>query len=532
MRYLFKHALVHDAAYRMLVHTHRQSLHTQAVEALESVYSPDLRPHFGELAFHSEKAGLADKAIYYLCLAGDAARDAYQNNPAVDFYSRALKLMPMQDLEGRYTLLLSREAVYNLLGDREAQLTDLAALEMLAAALDAQVKGARQAEVGERWAGYANQVGDYEGAAGRAEKAVALARDAGDMEVTLRAHLTWSFALWRIGKYESAIQQAEAGLESARQIDNKREQSRALNTLGLIAMEQRGSIDARQYFEAALHIAQEAGDRQIEAAALNNLGNFAGASGDFIEAADYYQRAIQVTREIGQRPGEGRGLGNLGWIVGTLGDYTAARSYCEQNLRIAREAGDRHTEAYALVNLSAFSASQGEHATAQAYAERSLSLARETHDPSCEAWALTYLGNALLASGHVRASRGVYEGALNIRRSLGQPNLAAEPLAGLARSLLANGDLPTALRHVQEILTHLEGGGSLDGTDEPLRVYLTIYTVFHTASDPRAQHVLEEAFHILEGRAAKIKDATLRRTFIENVPYHREILAAWKATLD
>jgi hypothetical protein len=34
---------------------------------------------------------------------------------------------------------------------------------------------------------------------------------------------------------------------------------------------------------------------------------------------------------------------------------------------------------------------------------------------------------------------------------------------------------------------------------------------------------------LLQERAAKIEDQDLRRSYLENVPFHREIVAAWEA---
>jgi hypothetical protein len=123
----------------------------------------------------------------------------------------------------------------------------------------------------------------------------------------------------------------------------------------------------------------------------------------------------------------------------------------------------------------------------------------------------------------------VYTAALATQRELGQPNWASEAQAGLARVAVVGDDLAQALNHVEDILAYLAGTGSVDGTEEPLRVHLTCYQVLQAAGDPRATKVLETAHATLQQRAAKIPDEAMRRSFLENVPYHREIVAAWAA---
>ena len=60
-RYVFKHALVRDAAYESLLRSRRQEIHGRLTAALEA--TPDTAPEL--LAHHATQAGLAEKAIDY-----------------------------------------------------------------------------------------------------------------------------------------------------------------------------------------------------------------------------------------------------------------------------------------------------------------------------------------------------------------------------------------------------------------------------------------------------------------------------------
>jgi hypothetical protein len=122
-----------------------------------------------------------------------------------------------------------------------------------------------------------------------------------------------------------------------------------------------------------------------------------------------------------------------------------------------------------------------------------------------------------------------YNQALALRREAGAANLVAETQAGLARAALAGQDLPGALVHVEEILSFLEvaqaeEGRALQGNEEPLRIYLTCCQVLVASEDPRTSEVLEAARRELEGQAGRIPDAATRRSFLENVATHREIV--------
>ncbi len=68
-----------------------------------------------------------------------------------------------------------------------------------------------------------------------------------------------------------------------------------------------------------------------------------------------------------------------------------------------------------------------------------------------------------------------------------------------------------------------------EGIEYPLQVYLTCCRILRANQDPRAQTVLNTAHRLLQEQAAKISDEELRRSFVENVAAHREIISEWRA---
>jgi Tfp pilus assembly protein PilF len=301
-----------------------------------------------------------------------------------------------------------------------------------------------------------------------------------------------------------------------------------LNQLGLITLEQKDPTTAKRIFEQALAIARQVGERQNEALPLSNLGKAAGDEGDYSAAQDYYKQALQIDREIGNRRGECLVLGNLGWNACLQGDFVSGETYFEQQRPIAREIGDRYLETYIAINLCVSTLAQGGCETALEYAQQGLELAGETGDRSGKAWALTYLGHIYLALDKFSNAAESYQESLDIRKALNQPNLAMEPLAGLAQVSLKQAEISTALGVVKEILGYLDEGGTLDGAEEPMRVWLTCYRVLQAIQDPRALPILENSYQLLQERAEKISDESIRRKFFENISCHSEIVKAWQ----
>jgi class 3 adenylate cyclase/tetratricopeptide (TPR) repeat protein len=531
-RFIFRHALLREAVYLMQLHAHRQSVHARVAEAMENRYATNLGLHYGELAYHSEMAGKFDKARVFYALAGDLARDNYQNNQAIADYSRALDLTPETEFDTRFMLLMSREALFDLTGARESQRADLVSLDRLLEEIGGAEIAGQRAAVAARWANFRNNTGDYPGAVAAAEQAVSMADHDFAPEVAVQASSIWADGLYRQGRFEEAFQRGQAGLELAHRAHDRKGESRLLNLLGWIAFEYKGAGEARDYFQRSLEIARALGDLRLEAMPLNNLGILASGERDYPAARGYYEKALQISREIGSRRGEGLVLANLGWIAKIQADYSEALVCMEQSLRSAREVEDLFQEAYVLANLSALVFNLGDYSSAMAYAGEGLTLSLETGDRSATAWCLIAQGNVYLKIGAILRSQEAYQEALEIRQTLGQPNLACEAQAGLAQAALAQQDLTTARDHTEAILAHLQGGGSLEGVEEPVWVYWTCFRVLQATGDPRAGSILESAYTQLQIQAAHIARDDLRQSFLFNIEANRAILEAWHGPQD
>jgi predicted ATPase len=92
-RYIFKHALVQDAAYASLLRRARQKFHQQVAEVLEAKF-PELTDDQPELlAHHYGEADLADRAINYLHKAGQRSVLRSADEEVITHLSKGLELI-------------------------------------------------------------------------------------------------------------------------------------------------------------------------------------------------------------------------------------------------------------------------------------------------------------------------------------------------------------------------------------------------------------------------------------------------------
>ncbi|MCP5012258.1 MAG: hypothetical protein GY942_19955, partial [Aestuariibacter sp.] len=166
---------------------------------------------------------------------------------------------------------------------------------------------------------------------------------------------------------------------------------------------------------------------------------------------------------------------------------------------------------------------------ATTYLQQGLAISQTIND-------LLFVSLGLWQLGEVAWQQQQYEAAQTHFAAL-QALFADSPLfhlavlgrAGLARAALAQ-EQPFA-HHLTTVLEYLRQNPQFRGVHYPLPVYLHTYHCLQAQADVRASQILTEAYQLLQERAAKIQAAATRRSYLENVPEHREIVRLYEEQL-
>jgi tetratricopeptide (TPR) repeat protein len=563
-RYAFKHHLFQQYLYRTLDEIERAYLHEDVGNALEVLYGDEADEIAVQLARHFVAADLADKARRYLRLSGERAAARYAHEEAEAYLTRALQFAARDAPEERYAILLTREQVFHLRGERDLQRRDLEELEALARELEDTSK---KAQVALRAARYAETVSHYSRALEESQTAIELARASDDTTSQAAAYLQSGRIAWHQGDHDASRSKLQRALTLAREGALRPIEGDCLNNLGMVSWYQGRFDPARRRFKEALSIKRQSGDRLGEGHVLMNLAGVAYEQGQYAEATACQSESLRIYRAVGYRRGEAMALCNLSVFLMEQGEYDRARARLEEcmpiyqeiddqqgvvashialgiiaiyvgshddadrrlqdALLLSRQIGDRRGEIEALIYLSLLAHHVGDDEAARTQGEEALRLARASGDLRNCAHALTHLGHALAGLGHLQQAAEAYGEAIDLRRESGEQHRAVESLAGMARVSLAQEDQAEALSHVEEILDYLSLH-TLDGTDEPFEVYLTCYQVLRVNDDDRVRDVLLAAEKLFNERLRNLGEPELRRSFTERVPAHRRLAREWE----
>lgn len=380
---------------------------------------------------------------------------------------------------------------------------------------------------------FAEATQDYDRVMLAAEKVINNAVNLQDPVLETRGYLVWGRTLWYKGSHKAAREHLVKALMQARTTQNTYNQAQSLYYLSDLYWQRGDYAIAQTHIQQALALYRAEGRRQDEADSLNRLGAIYRSQGNYSTARDCLEQALQIYRSVDDRYREIGPLHNLGVIHLHLGLYSTAQRYIEQALEIAQAFGNRQAIARNLNYLGTIYWHLDNGEQAQEYCRQALTLSRDIGDRYSEGYSLNALADILAAMGNYKTAARYYRQALPLRRKIGQPALAMADLAGLAWVTMAQGDAQQALTQLDEVLAWLKI------TDDYLYELTQIYWVcYQTLKMAEAEHLhaanqageVRQAMHAtLQEQAGCIENVELRRSYLDNVKIHQNIMAAFQS---
>ena len=433
--YLFKHIVTREVAYESLPYATRSTLHGNLGGYIEQTYASALDQYIDLLAYHYDLSQNETKRRAYLRKAGDAARAAYANNSAIDYYRR---LLPLLQGAEQVEVLLSLGYVQELVGEwGEAALC--------------YEKGAQHAEQIEEWNLHARseiatgrlmrKQGEYNAAVEHLE----LAQDEFEASGNLAAA---GEALAEIGEVNRLTgNYAEAGLyyqksllriQSVKDVKARRKaRAGVLKSLGTLANQRGNPSQARKMYEESFSIRRALGEKMGVAVLLNNLGMVAMFEQDYAAAQPLFSESLSILFEIGDRWAIGSPLNNLGLVLRYLGDTDAARQMLEESIAVRRALGDKWGIANSLSSLTNLLIHLGQFQGVWAMIEESLLINIELGDKTAIAYCLEDFAGLAAGEGQPERALVLAGAAAALRIEIDGPLPAGEQDA-LERTLGAS----------------------------------------------------------------------------------------------
>lgn len=486
-RYLFRHALVQEAAYASMLRRTRQVSHRRVAEIIETRFPQIAETQPEVLAEQYASANLPTRAITYWLRAGERATAQGATLEARNFYERALKLVEPDDLQRRWQVLLGRESVFNFRGERDAQKADIAALLDLAESLD---DDERRAQAWICQARYASSKADFHGQLDSAEAAI-LAADRANAPVLEGEALAHKItALLRLGE----------------------------------------RTEVKKIVEKTLALTQNLADPHIQAYAWAAIAIFYIEIGDLVMAVRFLKQSLEAAQvsKVRHLDLESQYYGHLGFAYLQLGLYAEAQQALEKGLELANLMQVGRFQAYLRVNLGVvhwrlFHLDVAVQMEEQALREYSLT-GEVFGQAACHAY-LGYIYEAMQVWD--RAAHHLQEACHSFAELEVDPD-KYEAQAAQARVALAQGRLDKACDLATQVWQYLSAHGT-EGLNSPAWVYLCLIDVFEKLEVPEitVAQIVETGYRELCRKADMIHEADWRKSFLENVAENKILVEKW-----
>ncbi len=478
--FVFRHALVREAAYAMLTEADRTLGHRLAAEWLEQTALAEPMA----LAEHFERGGEPGRAIGWF---RRAAAQALEGN---DFAAVLARVQRAIDCGATGETL---GALYLLEAEAHRWRGELAETERSAA-----MAMERLALGGEAWCSAATELAISTATLGHHDRLAELAAELGR-----RAPAEGASGPYATVSASVAVRLFYSG---------RRELADDL----FLRLEQ-AEIDAQDDPAALAEIHQARGYRAHFEGDLSRLLRCAALAQASFERAGELRNAVQ--QHV-----------NAGYAALELGDHASAEAALRSALAEAERLGLPAVAGLAKHNLGLALARRGALAQARACEQEAIASASSYGHLRMVCGARLYLALILCEEGSLDAAEAEVTAALEA--SSAAPLLRPKALAALARILLVRGDVAAALARAREAVTALEALETIEEGESLVR--LVYAEALHAGGDAgAAAAAIATARDRLLERAAKISEPEGRASFLAGVPDNArtlELAAAWTAT--
>lgn len=446
--YMFRHALMRDAAYAMQPPSERARLHALLLEVTQAVLGR------GDSALEPVAIELADHAR--------AARGAKPTGHIDEAFVRRAEL--------RFLLLAQKKAA------RDHQLDEAARLARRAADFD----GASPEERAEALIRLANarRVGvRYEEARQAAQEALAAAQGTAREGA---AHQEFSAILLCMGRLDEAEVQGDRALALARAAGDRRLEAAALASQGTVCRLSGRTEEALILLERAVAVAAEVQARDVEGVARIHLGHLLGVSGRLNKAREHLASALRLLEGTERTVNRVDALNYLVDQAFQQDQQAVARKYLQQAETIATELGYRVGLSQTLIFKAMLADSRGETAAALAALHSAAAISRELGDDRNLGVALGNIGGMHMDAGELAPAEAAFRESAEIARRVSNAYAEAFAFSGIARVREAQGRLSDAWIALEHAVNLMEVAGL---PREVLKLQRKLARVQHLAGD-------------------------------------------------
>jgi tetratricopeptide (TPR) repeat protein len=411
VEYVFKHELLRNVAYEGLLRKLRRSYHAEVALWLIEQSGERINEFAGLVAAHFEHAGRAAEAATWYGRAGQQARSGYAPATAIEYFRKALSLLPppaspAEERGHRSKRMEWHVGLSEVLGAQARFTEGLEVCREMLKLAEADGNPLAQAHACNSLAFLNERLGKNRASIECADRAIALAQNAEDSGSgeRIRALLLKGWAFYRLSDASAVLALGEEARRLCLHHGNRSGLATSHKLHGVAHLQLGHFQEADKFFREGQALYEELGDRRNTAAMWSNLGESARSRGDYAAAEVLYCKALAAVREIGHRESEAIYLSNLSAARLGLKQFEQVEKDAREAIALT-DGGNFCSRAASYSFLCEACLGQGKPAEALDAARRSLALAEESESDQDIGIAWRVLGQSVTALNPVAAGK-------------------------------------------------------------------------------------------------------------------------------
>ncbi len=454
INYIFKHALIRDAVYETQLKERLRLLHDLAGTIIEDLYQKDIKAHYEELARHYEKAENIEKTIDYLEKSAIQSMDLYQNEKALNTFTRLLKYLDKDnDIPRMIPNLMKMGNISDLTGNWDE------AIKYYRRAYDNSLITGNTEQTIDGIISIASMLrmkSNYAEAEDLLDKSLVLAEQTGYKTGIINIYGTLGSINLQKGDFKKALKAIKKQIKIAQDAGTKYMEGVSYGNCGVAYNNMGDNSKAMIYFHKQLEIANKMGNLRNYSITLGNMGVIYKDRRDFAKAMECFEKQLSVCKKIGDKHGIHTVFNGMGIVYYSLGDYEKAIDHYNRAMEISKEIEDINGLSFIYSNMGNVYFVTGNYEKAMDCYKKQMKINKETGNKAGLSKAFCYMGNIYRYRGRFREAGKLYRKYLSICREIGDETGVSIALCGIGIMYQENGDHEKALDYFNKFLSSSE----------------------------------------------------------------------------
>jgi class 3 adenylate cyclase/tetratricopeptide (TPR) repeat protein len=424
-RHRFHHAIIGDAAYKLLVSEQRRLLHARTAEILDERGATEGYPaaSLALLAHHFEQAERSEAAVDYLSRAAENARLGYNNAEVVDFLTRAMRIVDRQpQLADALTLGVWNHKIADALKALGHYQRAADFLYRSATLLDRAPPNSAREAIFKALASYA----EYRMRPHRAPQPTTV-RD--PMVAAAEINMTLSEIHYELNKVPFSLAEVLRAVNLARAAGgDSTSLAKIYMGMALISRQLPWALDGNELQRQSIDIAERLADLPTISWVYMASGVFETGKGGWKDGEAHFHRSMLASEQCGERKNWETSMSSLGNLKRVEGLFEEAKACSDATLAAARDRDISHSIAWShngrlrdFLCLSRFDEARGD----ARILNRILNDPKKKGETNDNSNVVDHYARALLAlaDGEVATARAVLDGLTTVVRSITRPQV-------------------------------------------------------------------------------------------------------------